>query len=242
MSQNLRIYINKLAGKFGIRLVNRNWGPREFMVSFEDLKKRGFLPEVVYDVGASDGSWSQELKELLVDSEFVLFEPLPKYSEILGGLEQSGNTYRYMGCGLGSNTAELEFNSHDGQSSFLSSQQWKGDVIRVPVRTIDDLVRSSECLCPDLIKADIQGFEIEMLKGAEETLKKCSFLFLEVSWIQIYEGGPAAGEVIGYLAARGFHVYDISSYSQRPYDRRLTQSDVLFAHERTGLFDEKVWS
>lgn len=242
MNKNLKTYINKLAEKFGIRLVNRCWGPRGFMASFKDLEKSGFLPRVVYDVGASDGSWSQELKELFVDSEFFLFEPLPDYSSTLQSLEKSDDNYRYMGCGLGSETAELEFNSHDGQSSFLSSEQWKGDVIRVPVRTIDDLVSSSDCPCPDLIKADIQGFEIEMLKGAEETLRNCSFLFLEVSWIQIYEGGPAAGEVFGYLAARGFHIYDISSYSQRPYDRRLTQSDVLFAHERTGLFDEKVWS
>lgn len=242
MKEKLKKLTNLLLKSFGARAVNSDWGPRGFMASFAELKAAGFSPSVVYDVGASDASWSLELKTLYRDSDFVLFEPLPEYEKKLTKVCREQTGFSYQRCGLGAESANLQFNVHDGQSSFLSSEQWRGETIEVPVKRIDDLVADGQCSLPDLIKADIQGFEVEMLKGAVGTLQSCNFIFLEVSWLQIYEQGPYAGEVLGYLAERGFHVYDICSYALRPYDRRLTQSDVLFAHERTGLFAERRWS
>ena len=79
-----------------------------------------------------------------------------------------------------------------------------------------------------------------MLKGAENALKSCSFLFLEVSWIP-WDEGVLAGELLHWLEARGFFVYDICTYSMRPLDKRLAQSDILLASSATGLFSDKRW-
>lgn len=234
--------INTILKHVDVRIVNAHWGPRGYQESFATLKKEFGVPKVIYDVGASNGSWSLDLKKIFPDSDYVLFEPLPKYAELLSGLKEQHSNFNYIGCGLGANNATLRFNEHDGQSSFLASEQWKGSAIDVPVKTLDQLVSLGECPAPNLIKADIQGFELEMLKGAETVLKACDFLFLELSWLQIYEGGPFAGEIMGYLNERGYRVYDICSYAMRPLDGRLTQSDVLFAHERTGLFAQKRWA
>lgn len=232
---------NGLLNKFGVRLVSSHWGPRGYISSFRQLQKTGFKPKYIYDIGASDGSWSLALQKVFGNSHYILFEPLPEHYKALREICQFNDSMSFKNYALGSSRGKLELYQRGGMSSFLELGCSKGSVFEANVSTIDNLVESGECPLPELIKADIQGFELEMLKGCENTLKTCSVLFVEVSWLQIYERGPMAGEVIGFLAERGFHVYDICSYAMRPYDQRLTQSDILFVHERTGLFDEKRW-
>lgn len=222
MKKKIKDFVNRLFRKFGTRVVNKRWGPRGFMASFSQLKSEGYNPNVIYDVGASDGSWSLELKQLFSDSQYILFEPLPECADKLIEISENKPEFMYHPCALGSEAAELQLNQHAGQSSFLESKQWVGTKNCVAVKTIDGLVADGACPPPNLIKADVQGFELELLKGAEQSLKTCDFLFLELSWLQIYKGGPYAGEILGYLADRGFHVYDIATYAQRPLDGRLT--------------------
>lgn len=140
MNEKLKIRTRSLSSSLGVRIVNSEWGPRGFMVSLAKLKAAGYVPGVVFDVGASDASWSLELHTLYQDSKFVLFEPLPEYEKTLTEVCENHAGFSYERCGLGAKTAQLEFNRHDGQSSFLSSNQWVGEKIDVPVRRIDDLI------------------------------------------------------------------------------------------------------
>lgn len=242
MNQSIRGGINILLRSIGLRLVNSEWGPRGFLASFSRLKALGHYPNIIYDVGASDGSWSGKLRSVFPDATYVLFEPLERHRAQLKSLSAANTKTFFHSVALGAREKGQLLNVHDGQSSFFKSSQWSGGKQDVPVKTIDSLVRRGECPPPDLIKADIQGYELEMLNGAAQTLESCSFLFLEVSWIQLYENAPSAGEVFAFLSERDFHVFDICSYSTRPLDQRLTQSDVCFAHRRTGLFDDRRWS
>ncbi len=130
---------------------------------------------------------------------------------------------------------------HGGASSFLTSDQWQGALSTVKVRSIDSLIAAGLPV-PDLLKADIQGYELEMLRGAEESLQKVKFIQLELSWIPLYEKSPIAADVIQYLGAKNFHVFDICTYSMRPFDQRLTQSDVIFANAELGYFNDSRWS
>lgn len=242
LSSFLKDVLNGIAGRFNVRLVNRNWGPKGYIDSFSQLRRLGFKPNIIFDVGASDGTWSVELANIFPHANYFLFEPLPECQSKLENLVKTRSNFRYFDCALGACDAVIDFNQHAGQSSFFASPQWLGKKTRVSVHPLDELLSKQSIPWPDLLKADIQGYELEMLKGAGKCLENCSFLLLELSWLQIYEGGCTAGEVMGYLAERGFHVFDICSYSMRPLDNRLVQSDVLFAHERTGLFKDKRWT
>ena len=54
--------------------------------------------------------------------------------------------------------------------------------------------------------ADVQGFELEVLKGAEKCLKSTQLFLLEVSYLSIYEEIPLAHEVMSYAGSKGFRI------------------------------------
>lgn len=108
--------------------------------------------------------------------------------------------------------------------------------------TLDALVKNSIFACPDLIKLDVQGYEIEVLKGGIETLASGTGVLMEVNLIDINKGAPLFHDAVAFMADRGFRVYDICSFGCRPYDRALWQVDVIFVNSSSPLVSSKRWS
>jgi hypothetical protein len=138
---------------------------------------------------------------------------------------------------LGAEETEQSFFVHGDQSSFYPSEYGRdvGRARQIRVRTLDSFL-GSELRAPDLIKADVQGHELSVLRGARRCLASAQLVLLEVSFRRAYEGAPLAHEVFGFMADEGFRIFDICSYSQRPADRELFQSDVLFAKDGSTVF------
>lgn len=97
----------------------------------------------------------------------------------------------------------------------------------MPVRRLNYFLASGEIAPPQLIKADVQGYELEVLRGATEALASADAVLLKVSFRELYEGQPLAHELIAFLGDRGFMIADVCSYSQGA-DGSLEQSDMLF--------------
>ena len=66
---------------------------------------------------------------------------------------------------------------------------------------IDEVVDSVDVPC--LMKIDVQGYELEVLQGAEKLLPSVEFLLVECSFTELYLGQALAGEVVAYLHQRG---------------------------------------
>jgi hypothetical protein len=92
---------------------------------------------------------------------------------------------------------------------------------------------------PILLKADVQGYELEVLRGASETLKKVEVILLEISTLPYNIGAPLFSDVIAFLAERRFPVYDFCHVHRRQSDEAAFQVDVLFAREDSVLRSEK---
>ncbi|GJD64276.1 hypothetical protein MPEAHAMD_4457 [Methylobacterium frigidaeris] len=74
---------------------------------------------------------------------------------------------------------------------------------QVPVRPLDDVLDRLEK--PDFIKIDVQGYELEVLKGAARTLHHVAALEIETSVVPLYHNQPTHSEVTAWLIDRGFH-------------------------------------
>ena len=81
----------------------------------------------------------------------------------------------------------------------------------------------------DLIKLDVQGAELDILKGGKKYFKqtKPRYLLLETSIQQYNHGAPLASSVISYLDKKGYSLRDIMDvlYNQ---NNQLLQVDFLF--------------
>jgi FkbM family methyltransferase len=233
---------NALLRPLGLRVVNARWGPRGPFDSLRRARDRGVPIRQIVDVGASNGTWTRECLPLFPDAHYLLVEPRPVHASALAALAAEHPNVRVWQGGLGSRPDTLALRVHGDQSSFLASESFPTDTTqRVEVRTLDSLLGSDLLAPPDLIKADVQGYELEVLRGASACLATAKLLLLEVSYRRMYRDLPLAHEVIAYAGSHGFRICDVCTYAGRPSDGELMQSDLLFAPEGSPLFADESW-
>ena len=92
-----------------------------------------------------------------------------------------------------------------------------------------------------LIKLDLQGFELEALRGATATLSRAAVVLTEVSfYAQAYE--PPVADLVAFLRRANFDLYDIASIYARPRDNRPRQGDFVFVRRDSRLMKDTAWS
>jgi hypothetical protein len=97
------------------------------------------------------------------------------------------------------------------------------------VETLDDL--RPRVLRPGdraFLKVDVQGYELEVLRGAEETLGQADAVEVELSLVPLYEGAPTAEEVTAHLEALGFTRRAQEPAWRHPQTGEVLQVDALF--------------
>ena len=224
--------------------MNASWGPRGFISTFERIKKQQISLEQIIDVGAARGQWTRECMAVWPGADYFLIEPQEENWDRLKRLQNEHRQVKFWIGGLGGAPGSMDLYIHDEQSSFLRSefsQSTDSQLLKVEIRTLDSFMEAGDIAAPDLIKLDVQGYEIEVLKGAERCLESAELLLIEVSYRKIYEKSPLAHEVVSWVGQRGFRILDICTYTQRPWDGELAQSDILFARESSRLFEPEGW-
>ncbi len=98
--------------------------------------------------------------------------------------------------------------------------------VTVPVARLDDLIAAGTVAAPDLIKLDVQGFELAVLRGGENALASARAVLCEVSTRAFYDGQALFGDILSYLEARGFRLHALGA-NLAP-GAPFSQTDALF--------------
>lgn len=197
-------------------------------------------PPVVFDVGANIGQSITRIRETMANSIIHSFEPSPG---TFAQLRQNTVGVRHLklnNVGLGACRGELPFLENDcsDMSSFLEpgSACWGevGQPVTVPVRTVDDYCDSEAISRIDVLKSDTQGFDLEVIKGAERMIRehRIHLIFIELTFCELYKGLPTLDEIYKHMRERDFSL--VLFYRFTHQNGRAGWSDALFASDRFG--------
>jgi hypothetical protein len=112
----------------------------------------------------------------------------------------------------------------------------------VPVETVDSLLAAGRIPRPDLVKLDVQGYELEVLAGGTALFRAPCVFVVEVSLFEFMPRCPLAHDVVVYFAERGYRVFDVAGLLRRPFQEDLGQMDLVFVPRDSPLAAESRWS
>jgi FkbM family methyltransferase len=206
-------------------------------VAYARLRDQGFSPNGIIDVGAHKGDWIRSVRQIFPDPPALSVEAREEQraSLSLACSELSGVQFAIALLGSEPRSA-VEFQVHGtGSSMFAERSDASRTTRQMQMRTLDDVVSADGRLKPPIfLKLDIQGAELEVLRGAEKTLSLSEIVQIEVALLKYNEGAPLSAEVVAFMDAKGFAVYDIAGFI-RPTGTDLVQIDILFARKTSRL-------
>lgn len=215
----------------------------------QDLKYRGLDCKSIIDVGAHVGSWSSMAHEIFPSAKFCLIEPQIVLEDIIKDFCSRVKGSIYFMLGAGEKTEEKLLTTYDdltGASLLPHENQSlvkSGKQLLVKLISLDEIVKSEQFTVPELVKIDVQGFEIETLKGAEFLFGKTEVFIIEVSFYSFGDdiGFPVFSDIVNFMLAKDYVVYDFPGFLRRPYDGALAQCDICFVKRNGFLRNTNRW-
>lgn len=202
--------------------------------AFATLKALGWSPKTCIDVGAYDGRWATMFRNIFPDSKVLMIEGQVGKKDFLEKTAASASdklSYEIavLGANEGQEVSFVEMES--GSSVFEETSSYPRTKRIVKLTKLDNLLKlHPEFIHSSAIKLDTQGYELEILKGAHDLLKHLEVILLEVSLIQINKGAPLFAEIINFLTANQFILFDFCSQIRRK-DGVLWQTDLMFIRD-----------
>jgi len=203
------------------------------------------FPEVrtVIDVGASDGRWSNETRNLFPNAEkWLLVEPL----EYPNKIEDPKFLWEHV---IATDLAEASRGpiplSVSADSFGSGVYDNGGDNVKLcPGATLDHLIFNHKLQGPFFLKTDAHGMEYLVLSGLDIFLDETTGVLMELYNFPEALSSKALPwySMCSVLATVGFRPLDIADIMRRPCDKTLWQLDVLFARPNRAEFSQKSYA
>jgi FkbM family methyltransferase len=231
--------IRSIVGKMGYT-ISREKLPAMGESLWLDMQR--FVPAsdspIILDVGANVGQSVRRFRAIYPSGVIHSFEPSRRtFDELRQRIAGTSDVFAWnyaLGASVGSGT--LFENSYSDMSSLLPLDVAGWGTIEaeatVEMTTVDEFVSSHGIPRVDILKSDTQGYDLEVLKGADSTLREGKITLVQTEFIfsAMYRDLPSFDEMFRYLTDRGFKL--VSIYGFRYHDDYASFADVLFANRR----------
>jgi len=199
------------------------------------LKEVGFHPETILDIGAYDGAWAGAAMKFFPESSFILVEAQPGKEHFLTELQNNfPETVTFHMALLGAEAKDRVpfFLMETGSSVFEEQTSFDRKTIELPMQRLDTLISAPKG--PVLMKLDVQGSELDVLKGSSGIFEPIEVIIMECAILEYNKGAPQLDESISYMKGLGFRPLDIFDLT-RGKDGALFHMDVVFVREGSSL-------
>jgi FkbM family methyltransferase len=205
------------------------------------LKRQGFNPRHIIDVGANHGNWTRTAVRFFPDAQYTLIEPQECLKEHVQDLIESGYRIKWVTAGAGDAPGELVFSlaNRDDSSTFdLTEEEAKRAGFRqilIEVKTLNEIVRS-EGLPADMVKIDAEGLDLRVLAGASELFGQTEVFLVEVNIHDAHkENTPEP--VIKFMNEKGYRLMEITDINRSPKHGLLWLCELAFLKNSSALLN-----
>ncbi|HTS48431.1 MAG TPA: FkbM family methyltransferase [Bryobacteraceae bacterium] len=202
-------------------------------------KENGFEPAHIVDVGAFAGEWGRLARRVFPNVPLLMIEGNGENEAALqcAAAELGDASYQIALLGAEQRPAVLFYRNGKGTSVLKELTAYQTIPERADMHTLDTL--AADLAGPLLLKLDVQGYELEVLRGGQETLQRPELVLLEVSLLPYNEGAPLFADVVRFMSEAGYALFDICDQARRESDDALFQADILFAKADSKLRAKK---
>ena len=200
----------------------------------------------VVDAGAFEGEVSKRMASMFPSAHIYAFEPASQaYARLtahVGEINRVHPVHAALSSSSGKRT--LYINAQDSTNALspvapagVTYQSWQTKNLgkeTVSVTTLDAWARKNGDVLPEVIKLDLQGHELEALKGAARLLQRSVLLiYTEVEFVRIYRENCLLWELEEYLVSKGFHLYQLYNITTGD-DGQIVCADAIFCSNKPG--------
>lgn len=206
-------------------------------IELQELIKGIKTPETIIDIGSNKGQFILLIEKIYPNKNIYSFEPIKEMIDKQKKFFAYKNNIVFHNVALGSSNTLKEFliTTRMDSSSFLkivsdNNKNKNYDIVEnrnIQINTLDELLINEKISHPVLIKIDVQGYELEVLRGANNLLKKTDYLLLEVSKNEMYQNQPIEKEVVEYLKNLNFDILKSNNWS-KIQNTNFYQRDIIF--------------
>jgi FkbM family methyltransferase len=241
----IRQVIQGTLRRFGYRLaritdpLELNYGLDNF---FPLLKRFGFAPKHILDIGANRGNWTRAAIKYFPEAHYTLVEPQNELKVYIKDLLDRGYRLHWINAGASDRPGLLPLHimSLDHSSTFIQAPRTMSESIRrieVPIRTVNEIVASSELPIPEMVKIDAEGLDLKVLAGSSDLLGKTEIILAEAS-IGQSDFDNTAKELICTMADAGYRIVDITDLNRSPRYGVLWLCELAFLLHDSHLLDD----
>ncbi|MDP4252080.1 MAG: FkbM family methyltransferase [Bacteroidota bacterium] len=176
----------------------------------------------IFDVGAHYGETAIKYKNVFPNANIYSFEPFVTSAQAFLENTKEYSQIKLFKHAFSDKVGESEFyiNSSDATNSLLAStitNSWvdnatkNSNIEKVKIDTIDNFCEKENINRVDILKLDVQGGEMLVLKGADRMLSsaKVKMIFTEVEFIEIYKNQPLFHDITAYLTRYNYKLFGL---------------------------------
>ena len=186
-----------------------------------------YNPKNVLDIGALDGRWSRAMSQIFPDTKFLMIEANKEMEKKL-----SSTNIDYIIAALSDKVKETNYykiGGGAGNALYVENYGIKPKIEKIKTTTLDSIFDQN--IKFNIIKLDVQGSELDILKGGLNLFKKADFILTECNIVEYNFGAPYFIDQVNFFNSYGFQLIDIVDliYSPHLKDKgKLVQVDALF--------------
>jgi FkbM family methyltransferase len=195
--------------------------------------------EVVVDAGASGGQFGRALRKAGFTGRIISFEPLSEPFDVLRANAANDPLWDVHRLALGDEKGRRRMNLSADTTSSSFLDRGRPELVMAEARYVgreDVFVERLDDVLADLgvaegrvlLKLDVQGYQLPVIRGGEATLARVMAVQCELSVQPLYDGEPAFLELLLELNARGFELEELEPGFYDPTSGRVLQFDGRF--------------